>query len=135
MKERSHVKVYFAVGIGGIIGSILRYLVSLLFYPISFVGFPWATLMVNITGAFLLTFMLFHPRIKTKLSPTVFTALTTGIVGSYTTFSTITVEVALLFKVSSFISISYLFLTIFGGLFCSYLGYKAALRLAGGMIS
>ncbi len=128
------VKIYFAVGIGGVIGSSVRYLISLLLHSNSFIGFPWATLFVNVTGAFLLSFILFHPTIKTKLAPAIFTALTTGVIGSYTTFSTITVEVVMLFHTNSFSSIIYLLLTIFVGLLASYLGYKFAHRLTVGGI-
>ncbi|MEI3611578.1 fluoride efflux transporter FluC [Pseudogracilibacillus sp. SO30301A] len=125
------MKAYLAVGIGGIIGSSLRYLISLL---ISVASFPWSTLIVNVTGAFLLTFILFHPSIKAKLSPIIFTAITTGIIGSYTTFSTITVEVVMLLNSNYVLSIIYLFATIFGGLFCSYLGFRFSYRLSTGSI-
>lgn len=123
------LRLYLAVGIGGMIGSCLRYLVSLLFQLGNVSEFPWATLTVNMSGAFLLTFLLFHPVIKSKLSPIVFTAMTTGLVGSYTTFSTITVETVMLWQVSYVTASVYIFLTFIGGLFCSYLGYKIACQI------
>ncbi len=98
----------------------------------NFSTFPWATLLVNLTGAFLLPFILFHPLIKMKLHPTITTALTTGLIGSYTTFSTITIEVVFLFQTSMLLTSIYLLVTICGGLFCSFLGYKSIQKLAGG---
>ena len=42
--------LYVYVAVGGVLGSLARYLASLLILPGS--GFPWATLFVNITGSF-----------------------------------------------------------------------------------
>lgn len=120
------MKMYIAVAIGGIIGSVCRYMVSLLFSLESSYDFPWATLVVNVSGAFLLTFLLFHPIVKSKLDATLFTGITTGLIGSYTTFSTITVEVVTLATKNLLLSIVYVGLTIFLGLFSSFAGYKLA---------
>ena len=128
------MKIYFAVGLGGVIGSSLRYLISLLFWSGSFPSFPTATLVVNLSGAFLLTFILFHPYTKFKLNPTIRAALTTGIIGSYTTFSTITLEVIMLARENISLMIVYLLMTIFGGLLCSFVGYKTARKIAKGGI-
>lgn len=124
------MKTYLAVGIGGVIGSSLRYILSLLFLSDGFSTFPWATLTVNLTGAFLLPFIMFHPAIKVRMHPIIGSALTTGLIGSYTTFSTITVEVVHLFQKTLFLAIIYLLVTIFGGLFCSFLGYRSAQKFA-----
>ncbi|MBO1005539.1 fluoride efflux transporter FluC [Pseudogracilibacillus auburnensis] len=129
LKVISRLKLYVAIGIGGVIGSSLRFLLSFLFGTNNFSAFPWATLTVNVSGAFLLTFVLFTPFIKDKISPTIFTAITTGVIGSYTTFSTITVEVILVGKENVFYAFLYLFLTICGGLLCSFIGYKVAKSL------
>ena len=118
------MKVYVAVGVGGIIGSSFRYLLSLLFLSKNFSGFTWGTLIANLTGAFLLTFILFYPYTKFKWNPTIFTALTTGVIGSYTTFSTITLEVVFLAKENLLLMIVYLLLTIVGGLLSSFVGFQ-----------
>ena len=125
LKENFTVKNYLVIGIGGMIGTSLRYLLSFIFWA-EFSGFPLATLIANLTGAYLLTFILFYSQIKLKWNSTTVTALTTGLIGSYTTFSTITIEVVILIRESFFITAFYLVLTIFGGLFCSLLGYKTA---------
>ncbi|AMW32126.1 CrcB protein [Fervidobacterium changbaicum] len=81
-----------AVGTGGFLGSIIRYLISLWLnerYPNSFV--PYGTLVVNIIGSFLLgAIMQVAFYIPMNLSFRLF--LTTGIMGGLTTFSTLTYE-------------------------------------------
>lgn len=126
LKSHPSLKVYVAVGIGGLIGSIIRYIVSILFFMGDLSIFPWATLIVNVTGSFLLTFILFSPFIKNRVSQTTLTALTTGVIGSYTTFSAIIVEVVPLWSDSILIVFIYLALTIIGGLLCSFAGIKTA---------
>ena len=120
------MKVYVAVGIGGIIGSILRYLISTLFWTEQLASFPWATYIANITGACLLTFILFQPFFVQKLSPSVFVGVTTGLIGSYTTFSTLILEVTILINHDISLALLYTFATIFGGLLASYSGYLVA---------
>lgn len=69
-----------------------RYCISLLFGDTD--GYPFATLTVNLIGCFLLPFLLNHPNVKQKLAPELLTALTVGLIGSFTTFSTLAVETA-----------------------------------------
>src|SRR6476660_2371520 len=80
--------VYLLVGIGGVIGSLLRYLVSMLSMNLWGEGFPISTLLINLTGSFLLGVVTSRLVIPKKLHPHLLTALTTGVIGSYTTFST-----------------------------------------------
>lgn len=120
------MRLYFAVGIGGIIGTIFRYGISTLFMTDTLTTFPWATLIVNLTGAFLLTWFVFQPFFVQRLDATIFIALTTGLIGSYTTFSTLILELTFLLHSNLTIGISYISFTIIGGLFACYLGYIVA---------
>lgn len=126
MHERMNRKLYFMVGLGGMIGSTGRYGTSLLFD--ANIGFPFATLTVNLIGCFFLSFLLNHPIIKRKLSPDVFTALGTGMIGSFTTFSTFAVETVTLWHTSPAPALIYVFLSVCGGLGFCYGGYKLAPR-------
>lgn len=77
------MKQIWLVGIGGFLGTLCRAGVSFLF---PFILFPWGTLIVNVTGSFLLGFLFalctrFPQLEKWRL------ALGTGLLGSYTTFS------------------------------------------------
>lgn len=120
-------KLYMAVGIGGMIGAACRYAVSMLFEgPVH--DFPYATFTVNLIGCFLLSFLTTHSVIKRKLSPVFFTAIGTGIIGAFTTFSTFAVETIQLSNSHPSIAISYVLLSIFGGLVFCYGGYQLASR-------
>lgn len=122
------MKVYFAVVIGGFFGSMLRYGIGLILPNIDYSSFPWATFFVNISGAFLLTYILFHPMIQSNFDQVVITGITTGLIGAYTTFSAITVEIIMLSKENFILAIIYIFSTLLFGLLSSFLGYKYASR-------
>ncbi len=125
------LKLYIAVGIGGVIGTILRYIISSLFTTEPFATFPWATFIVNMTGAFLLTWVVFQPFFVRRLDPNIFVALTTGLLGSYTTFSTLILEATVLLNNNLTIALLYIVLTIIGGLFASFLGYIVTVKTSG----
>lgn len=83
-----------AVAVGGAIGSVARYLAGVALAPLT-VAFPLATLVVNVIGAFLIGVFarLFG---GTDGDPVVRLALTTGLCGGFTTFSTMSAEVVTL---------------------------------------
>ncbi len=77
----------FYVGCGGFIGAILRASMGLLFAKNPFLfGIPLSTLLVNISGSFLIGFILSLPFIGEH--PYLKAFLTAGIMGGLTTFST-----------------------------------------------
>jgi len=128
IKNTQALKLYIAVGVGGMIGAVGRYGVSMLFVEDSYHSFPYATLTVNLIGCFLLSFLTNHAIIKRKLSPEVFTAVGTGIIGAFTTFSTFAVETIKLSDAQPFMAIAYVLLSILGGLVFCYGGYQLAGR-------
>lgn len=125
MSDRINLKKQLlAVGIGGILGACLRYSVSLLFMEIS--GFPFATLTVNVIGCFVLSFLSNSEQIKNLLPPHFLTALTTGLIGAFTTFSTFAVETVELMAINVTLAFVYVLLSVIGGLIFCYLGVKLA---------
>src|SRR5699024_1876156 len=88
--------------------------------------FAWATFTIDLTGAFLLSFLLFLPITKDKVPPFILTGVTTGLIGAYTSFSTFTLGMFKLAATHLFISFTYMILSIIGGLCCSFIGYKLA---------
>ncbi|EKN68128.1 fluoride efflux transporter CrcB [Schinkia azotoformans] len=113
------------VMIGGFLGAIGRFSVGEWFNPNQ--GFPFGTLLVNLIGCFLLgwllTFMSRHSKNYSYL--TLF--LGTGVIGSFTTFSTFSVETIQLFKQGLVVlGLLYVLISIFFGLLLAYLGSKLA---------
>ena len=82
-----------AVFLGGGLGSLMRYLVNTLFTRYTSLNFPYATLLVNITGSFILGLLFVFFIQKTSIHPAWRLALTVGFCGGLTTFSTFSVEV------------------------------------------
>lgn len=102
---------------GGIIGSLMRYVLSLLAVNIWGERFPIGTLLINLTGAFLLGWFTTRFGHSKKLHPYFITAFSTGVVGSYTTFSTFCLETVRLFEAEDYFKgMIYVLLSLFGGL-------------------
>src|SRR5690625_4645248 len=116
-KSMKPLKLYIAVGIGGTIGAIGRHGIT---YIVSWLkinqAFPWATLIANLLGSFLLSYLLFHPWIKKKLNLPLFTALTTGVLGAFTTYSTVVSELFFLFETKTTLALLYISISLIGGL-------------------
>ncbi len=55
-------------------------------------GFPWGTLLVNVSGSFAIGLLFIVLTERTGVSATTRLALTTGFLGAYTTFSTFSLE-------------------------------------------
>jgi fluoride exporter len=108
--------LYIFVGIGGAIGSAFRYLLS--YFTFNFTNsFPVGTLLVNLIGAFLLGWFVARIWPLNTISLEIKKGLSTGIIGSFTTFSTLSVEVIALINEKEFVwLIVYLILSIFGGM-------------------
>lgn len=115
--------IYFLVGLGGVVGSLLRYLLSVFAEVVWGKEFPIGTLLINLSGSFLLGFMTNHVVSSNKIHPYLFTALTTGVIGSYTTFSTFCFETVHLLETGKYIfGFLYLIVSLCGGLFLAKTG-------------
>jgi fluoride exporter len=115
--------MWIYVGLGGIIGSLLRYFVSVLTVNFTYYHFPLPTFIVNVIGSFLLGFLSSYFLEKEFHQRKMYTAITTGVIGSFTTFSTFTNEIVRLIRDANYtIGMIYLFLSILLGLSFTYLG-------------
>ncbi|MBM3140655.1 MAG: fluoride efflux transporter CrcB [Chloroflexi bacterium] len=79
------------IAIGGAAGALMRYGIGLAAQA-GGVSFPTGTLAVNLTGAFALGFIATFLVERTTVSPELRIALTIGVLGAYTTFSTFSLE-------------------------------------------
>jgi fluoride exporter len=82
----------FAVAAGGAIGSVTRYLVGVGSGRLFGAAFPWGTLIINVTGSFLIGAFVGLFATKWDLPQAMRIFLTVGICGGYTTFSTFSLD-------------------------------------------
>jgi CrcB protein len=92
------MNIILAVGLGGGIGSIARYLTIIGCGRLCGSGFPWGTLVVNVLGSFAMGVLAEVFRRHVLKDPVLAALLTTGFLGGYTTFSTFSLDITLLFE-------------------------------------
>lgn len=81
------------VMIGGAVGTLCRYgLSSFVYSTIREPTFPYANLIINVSGSFLIGLMAEMFEARLIVSPEVRTMLLTGVLGGYTTFSSFSFE-------------------------------------------
>ncbi|WP_074032996.1 fluoride efflux transporter CrcB [Exiguobacterium sp. AT1b] len=117
--------LYVYVGVAGAVGALARYGLGLLVASFGASPFPVATLFINLIGSFLLGWLT-HRFLQTgKPSPQIVTIVGTGMIGSFTTFSTFSVEtIQLVEHDHALLAVSYVFLSITLGLWSSWFGYR-----------
>lgn len=124
---------YLAVFLGGGIGALARYGISLLFARSSFVTvftFPLSTLLINIVGSFALGFLYALTLFNGKLSPKIQLALTVGFCGAFTTFSTFALEIFNLIRDGALaLAFLYVLASFLFGLIAVALGFFCARTL------
>lgn len=84
---------FLLVLVGGALGTGFRYFLSSFIYSnVKEPTFPYANLIINVSGSFLIGLLaeLFEARVL--VSPTTRVALLTGVLGGYTTFSSFAFE-------------------------------------------
>ena len=88
---------FLAVGLGGAVGAVCSYSMSLL--PLLRRGpFPLATLLTNLLGAVLIGLVVGAGQRWSHLSPTLLLFLRVGVCGGFTTFSTFSLEALVLLE-------------------------------------
>jgi CrcB protein len=105
------------VAIGGAIGTILRF--SVQNWSLGRYGavFPYGTLVVNLTGTFLIGFLMTIFLKHVHIAPAWRLFFITGVLGGYTTFSAFTWETYVLFeKGHTLQAITYLGSSVLGGM-------------------
>ncbi|MCO5231831.1 MAG: fluoride efflux transporter CrcB [Chitinophagales bacterium] len=125
------MKETILVGLGGAAGSILRYLISLLFSNYNHHSFPKGTFIVNALGCFLIGILMGVFERNLPLHTPYKLLLITGFCGGFTTFSTFSFESISLFNNGHYwTAISYVIFSIFSGVLLIFLGlYLAKIQL------
>lgn len=124
------MRKYVFIGLGSFIGAVLRYLVKSIPISDSLGGFPLNTLIINVAGAFALAFILTAALEIWDISPDIRSGVTIGLLGAFTTFSTLCKETAALITAQAYFSAGlYIVVSVLSGLGAAYIGVALARKL------
>lgn len=102
-------------------GSVARYLVMVAAGQAFGMGFPWGTLLVNMAGSFAMGVLVALGAHLWQPSPELKLFLTVGMLGGFTTFSTFSLDAALMIERGEWVSaLAYMATSVLlsvGGLF------------------
>lgn len=114
------------VALGSAAGGSARWFIALQLQP-RFGTFPWATLLINVTGSFLLGLILRASLGHPALTPNARALLATGFCGGYTTFSTFSFETATLIERGEYGRVAgYVVLSVLVSLVATFAGFAVA---------
>ncbi len=92
------LKTLMFIAVGGAFGASLRFLSQAMVYELFGKSFPFGTLFVNVVGSFLMGLLSIFLVEKFNLSAEWHLAILVGVLGSFTTFSTFSIETLVLFE-------------------------------------
>ncbi len=117
---------FLFVALGGALGSMCRYAISLLSVKTSF---PILTFITNIAGAILIGFIVGIVN-NSEVSPNTVLFWKTGVCGGFTTFSTFSLETFLLFENKAYLlGMIYMFLSVICCLIGVFCGKKLSMLI------
>ncbi|MDW5500629.1 fluoride efflux transporter CrcB [Pseudomonas lundensis] len=120
-----------AVFIGGGLGSVLRWAISMKMNPLN-VHIPLGTLAVNLLGGFIIGLAIAIFIRMTHLDPTWKLLITTGFCGGLTTFSTFSLEVVYLLQDGRFAwALTNMLLNLAGSLVMTLLAFMLVTWISG----
>lgn len=93
------LKSYLLVGLGGMVGSVLRFAFGSLYlhhYP--GLKFPWATFLINLSGCFLIGLVAALTETSFHYNSGIRLLVISGFLGGFTTFSAFGLETLHLYK-------------------------------------
>lgn len=118
------LKHILLIGLGGFIGSVLRYFVSKLNNYWEVLSIPIGTLAVNVIGSFLIGLVSAYALKTGNLSEEMKLFIITGLMGGFTTFSAFSNENVLMMQNGQFAAVAlYIGLSVLLGFAAAFLGY------------
>lgn len=116
-------KAMIIAGLGGFIGTCLRFLTGKFFHAVTTSAFPWGTFSVNVIGSFLIGIFFGLAERSNVISPSMNVFLITGFCGGFTTFSSFADDVYLMLQQRHWLSFGlYVGLSFLLGLVMVWLG-------------
>ena len=107
----------FAVACGGFCGTISRYWLSIGIQSVLGKGWPYDILIINVTGAFILSFVTTLADATFLVGPTRRLFINVGFLGAYTTFSSFVLgDVLLVLHGNWFSALLYILVSLLGGI-------------------
>ncbi|MHB1452342.1 MAG: fluoride efflux transporter FluC [Saccharofermentanales bacterium] len=121
---------YLLIGAGGAAGAILRFLIRGIAFDHYFSFIPLGTLAINAAGCFFIAFVIHYASAKIEFHKDWMLGITVGLIGAFTTFSTLCKEAAdLMIDGIYFFAFLYILLSVFLGFGCAVLGIAMASKL------
>lgn len=115
--------MFFAVGCGGALGAMGRYLIGIGLGRLLGPTFPWGTLTVNILGSLLMGMMVTAFALRYSVTEEMRAFLMVGLLGGLTTYSSFALDFATLLERGSYLPLfSYMAGTLLCGLGGIFLG-------------
>ncbi|MCZ2821498.1 fluoride efflux transporter CrcB [Modestobacter sp. VKM Ac-2977] len=122
---------YVAAALGGALGALARWSVADAL-PSPAGSWPWATLLVNLTGCALIGGLLAVLLARRPDSRWLRPFLATGVLGGYTTFSTFAVETVQLAEAGAVaLAVGYVLVSVVGGVLAVVAGLTAGRAVVG----
>jgi fluoride exporter len=122
-----HFGRIMAVAAGGALGAVARYLINISPLQTYLKPFPLPTFLINVSGSFLIGFLLILLGERLQVNENLRLALMVGFLGAFTTFSTFELEIWELIRESNYTTaLLYLVLSVVAG----FVGVVAGIALA-----
>ncbi len=119
-----------SIAVGGAFGAVVRYLINISPLQNYLKPFPFPTFFINITGSFLIGFLLILFADKFQINENLRLAVMVGFLGAFTTFSTFELEIWELIREGQFFTaFLYLFLSVAVGFIGVALGVTLARKI------
>lgn len=119
-----------AIAAGGAVGAVARYLLTIQFGHLLGLGFPYGTLIINVAGSMFLGMLLEVMALFWSVGNDFRAFLVIGVLGSFTTFSTFSLDVMVMFNRGDIVAASLYVLASVGFALVAFAGGMAAVRLA-----
>ncbi len=100
------MKLILVVAAGGAVGAVARYVMMSAVGAMVGAGFPWATLAVNVIGCLIFGLLIEAMALFWSPGEALRAFMVVGVLGAFTTFSTFSLDVAVLYERGEFATIA-----------------------------